>query len=291
LHNTSLSHSNFTYKQKIIKSQKIIVGIIILTLLFMMLFPPFHEKRGRITINSGYSFIFSPPSKYATVNIGLLIVQWCCVLMVGCGLLFLFKKKYPTNNDEDDIIILDNPIIEDEDKVDKNTIKFTSSSQLNKTLTNSKEPRGVGGWLLFFCITLTILSPLFTIGRMNYHWGKISSVFAVFPNSFKTAILLECSYSITILVYGFIVGIMIWTGNSSGRNLAKQYLLIRFFSYIAVEMITLLMISDLPSYIFIAVATASGKYFFSETVFFLSWWFYFKNSKRVRNTYVSLLAP
>ena len=73
-------------KQKIVL---ICVGIIMLA---MLLFPPFATIRAASTsINMGYAFIFSPPSKGALVNTGLLFFQWVVLTSIGFIAWLLFK--------------------------------------------------------------------------------------------------------------------------------------------------------------------------------------------------------
>ena len=145
-------------------------------------------------------------------------------------------------------------------------------------------PTGVGGWLAFFCVALTILSPLFALVSMANNWSQSEPPFGEFP-ILKTVLLWENFGSIGLLIYGFIVGCIVWSGNPRGRSIARQFLLIRLFGFIGVELIALLMMSGLPSEV---VADGVGGVVvavFTVVFQFLIWWFYFKKSKRVRNTY------
>lgn len=60
----------------------------------MLLFPPYYIVGRDANINMGYGFIFNPPKRgiyTATVNTGMLIVQWLAVLLIGGIVLFLMK--------------------------------------------------------------------------------------------------------------------------------------------------------------------------------------------------------
>ena len=154
-------------------------------------------------------------------------------------------------------------------------------------------PKGVGGWLVFFCVRLTILGPLYSLGQFLMNWEEAQPAFAQFPN-LKTAAMWENAAPIPLLIYGFIVGCMIWHGNPNGREIAKKFLLIQLFGLIGIEFITtfitIVIIGDIPS---LAVASVIGRLVgrlvgasFGIFLFgFLPWWLYFKKSKRVRNTY------
>ena len=77
-------------------------------------------------------------------------------------------------------------------------------------------------------------------------------------------------------LYAVTAGIMIWSGTSSGRSIARAYLLISFgFSII----MNLAMLAQ--GIMFSMTLTA----LLVNTLAFLIWWLYFKNSKRVLDTY------
>jgi len=152
------------------------------------------------------------------------------------------------------------------------------------TATVLDGPKGLGGWLVFFCVALTILGPLLSLGQMVTTWEQSEPAFGRFP-SIKSAMILENFSLAALLVYGFIVGCIIWGGNPEGKKLAKQYLLIRLVAFFGIEMVAIMMISDLPFEILAAGVGGVIGAGFREVLFFLIWWFYFKKSKRVRNTY------
>ena len=147
-----------------------------------------------------------------------------------------------------------------------------------------KGPTGIGGWLVFFCIILTIISPLIVLGQMASTWEKARPAFVVYP-SLRDACMWENLGITALLIYGFVVGCLIWNGNPRGREIAKKFLLIRLFAFIGVEVIALVMMGNLPSEILGGGISGVFGSVFQALVFFLIWWFYFKKSKRVRNTY------
>jgi hypothetical protein len=150
--------------------------------------------------------------------------------------------------------------------------------------SGSVGPKGVGGWLVFFCVGLTILGPLFSLGQMVTAWEDSQAGFSSFP-SIKTAVIWENFGSALLLIYSFVVGCIVWSGSPNGKSVAKKYLVIRLFGFIGVEFIAILLMGDLPSEV---LAAGIGGVFgagITEVFYFLIWWFYFKKSKRVRNTY------
>ncbi|MBT3192566.1 MAG: DUF4339 domain-containing protein [Verrucomicrobia bacterium] len=145
-------------------------------------------------------------------------------------------------------------------------------------------PKRVGGWLMFFCVGLAILGPLFVLGQMFVTWGQAQPAFDQFQN-IRIAVMWENIGSVALLIYGFIAGCMIWGGHPGGREIAKKYLLIRLFGFVGIEFIAIMIMGDMPSQLVARVLGATVGAVFREIIYFLIWWFYFKKSKRVRNTY------
>lgn len=147
-------------------------------------------------------------------------------------------------------------------------------------------PKGIGGWLLFFCVALTTLGPLIVVGQMVVGWQQAVPAFELFP-AIKVSVIVENFTNIIILIYGFIVGCMIWSGSQSGRRIARQYLLFTLLGCFAIEIQAIFVgvVSDLPPQMVSVLIEAIVQSIFREIVFFVIWWFYFKKSKRVRNTY------
>lgn len=158
---------------------------------------------------------------------------------------------------------------------------ISTSSSMPLVVTG---PQGVGGWLVFFCVGLTILGPLFLLGQMVSTWETSQAGFSRFP-SIKTAMIWENFGRSVLLIYGFVVGCIIWSGSSNGRSIAKKYLLIHLFGFIGVEFIAILLMVDLPSKMLAAGIGGVLGAGIKDLFYFLIWWFYFKKSKRVRNTY------
>ncbi|HOD79761.1 MAG TPA: hypothetical protein PKI10_16025 [Syntrophorhabdus sp.] len=74
------------------KQKKVLIASAV-TVLVMLLYPPFHVVwEGGKVLSMGYGWIFDPPI-YSTVNTGLLLTQWVAVLIVGAIAYFLFKDK------------------------------------------------------------------------------------------------------------------------------------------------------------------------------------------------------
>jgi len=119
--------------------------------------------------------------------------------------------------------------------------------------------KGVGGWLLFFCIIRTVLAPLFLLTRLG-------------GSSFDPANLLDLAFT----AFGVLVGIMIWIVNASAF-----VLLWIFFGLSALLLLLALagvLLSDAPD-------PQQLARLFWALVFTIVWFAYFKKSDRVQATF------
>ncbi len=149
-------------------------------------------------------------------------------------------------------------------------------------MTN-EEPRGVGGWLLLFCFGQVLFGPPRAFQEILQLRERIG------PHPFPVVRELADIIVIVIVLvtaYGITVGILVWSGKTYGRALARQYLIVRIgvvvlisgslmawgynaFGPDAAQRIALAMIG--PGSLEIGTC--------------LIWFAYFTYSRRVRNTY------
>lgn len=60
----------------------------------MLIFPPFlFSAREGGTFNAGYGFLLTPPNKITFVNLGLLLMQWVVVGLIGGLAVYLLKEE------------------------------------------------------------------------------------------------------------------------------------------------------------------------------------------------------
>jgi hypothetical protein len=159
-------------------------------------------------------------------------------------------------------------------------VSATASGAAQKAL----RPGDIGGWLLFFCVSLIVLSPVFSIWQMVTNWQASESFFSIYP-TIEIAVVLENLWVVGLLVYGVLVGLDIRRGNHRGRAKARGYLRGRLFGFIGIEIMVLLVASDTPSSLYSTLVVAVIGTCIREVIVFSIWWAYFKNSKRVRDTY------
>ena len=160
-------------------------------------------------------------------------------------------------------------------------IPQTSESQVTRPRSG---PHGVAGWLAFFCFGLTVSGPFYTIFQMTKNWELAQPLFSRFP-FLKSAVLWENIGTSALLVYGFVIGCMIWSGSPSGRRMAKQFLLVHLFASVCISMGSFLFMGTVPKQIFDGIIASLIGVTIREGIFFAIWWTYFKKSKRVKNTY------
>ena len=125
---------------------------------------------------------------------------------------------------------------------------------------------GVGGWLFWFCISVTILGPLALIGQF-------------FTLQFRSPqLMLEAIR----LLYGAVVGVFLWMERSTAILLLRIYFIFLAVSY-------LLVFLNLASVALARHTTPFQLPAFYSTVlsagFSFLWFLYFHRSERVRNTY------
>lgn len=152
--------------------------------------------------------------------------------------------------------------------------------------TNTSTPKGIRGWLLFFCVAITILGPIGWMTNLSNGWESIDKLNYIYP-SLKIFMWINTIYTLALIPYSIYTGIKIWKGNPQGKKIAEKYLIIRII-FTTCSMIFLgafLITCNIPGQAVSAGLEALVKGIFKELVFFAIWKTYFKKSKRVKNTY------
>jgi hypothetical protein len=127
--------------------------------------------------------------------------------------------------------------------------------------------QGVGGWLLFFCLILTLASPVIVFAQIAAQPHG--------PNSYNLI-------DVARVLYGVVVGIILWMQ----RRIAIQLVGVYFIVVLATIVLVLL--------IFLAAWTRTKSPFLlgrgigsilPSVIHNVLWFLYFRKSERVRNTY------
>ena len=132
-------------------------------------------------------------------------------------------------------------------------------SATSPRVSDGSGPSGVGGWLLFLCVMLTIVGPIFSFAKL--HEVAESQMW----------------FGILLIMACFATGISLWSGHHIGYKVAIIY----FWVMIVISCFGLLANTSAD-----AVAGAVGTLITSGI-----WLAYLGCSKRVTNTYFSNNAP
>jgi hypothetical protein len=190
----------------------------------------------------------------------------------------------PTESDSASKLSAATPVLSLQPSTAKPADPILTDEPLRTKMRKKTALVGVGGWLLWFCIALTIGGPILAAFEIENNWSKGQQVFDRFP-AVKTAVLFENWSTVAIVLYGFIVGCLIWNRAPYGKRIAKQYLLIRLVTFFVVEAVVVPNISGLPDAVANAVIAGAIPEFLKSVIFTVVWWLYFQRSVRVKNTY------
>ena len=149
-------------------------------------------------------------------------------------------------------------------------------------------------WLRFFSVILIALSPLGAIRDLLSLWQNfppqvLREFWGVFP-IFTICIFLLNVATIFIAAYGIRVGLSLWRLAPGGKSEAQRYLILRlglnlclvFMMFIVVD--TTMPESAKKVYFENVSGDVTGS-ITGEIVFFIFWWLYLVNSKRVKKIY------
>jgi len=147
------------------------------------------------------------------------------------------------------------------------------------------EPRykGVGGWLLLFCLGLTVFNPLMTLGTLAAQYIEVSKYFDRFPGLLVITVI-DSLLCVGLMAFGVYVGTGLWSIRPGAVQMAKRYLLWSL-GYLAVGGGILPFMAGLPSAANEAMIVQFAKSMFRGIITFAIWYSYLNKSKRVSATY------
>ncbi|MDK2907638.1 MAG: hypothetical protein PWQ87_96 [Candidatus Woesearchaeota archaeon] len=124
-------------------------------------------------------------------------------------------------------------------------------------MLEKNELKNIGGWLLFFIITLVFINPIFNL--------------FIILSECQFYTILEIIESFAFLSLSILAGIFLWTKKPFGVKFTKIFL------------ITTLILNIANAVIFL-----DYYLFFNGTVYFIIWILYLNKSERVKQTYGNL---
>jgi hypothetical protein len=150
----------------------------------------------------------------------------------------------------------------------------------------AEEPRykGVGGWLLLFCLVLTVFGPAITLYSLFSGFSESSDYFDQFPG-LRVITVIDTALSLALMAYSLYAGIGLWSVRPGAVRTAKRYLLCSL-GYLVVAAI-LPFCAGLPSSANEAMIGEVAKNTLRGVVYFAIWYSYLSKSERVKATYSS----
>jgi hypothetical protein len=139
--------------------------------------------------------------------------------------------------------------------------------------------KGVGGWLLVFCIIIAVITPILSASEIISGHALAGEM----EKSHKIASIVESSLSGLLHLYGCATGIIIWAGSKNGLKLAKRFLAINLLGFFVIGITAAIICQDAE-----ARHKIIGGFIIltpKEIIFFVIWWLYFNKSKRVKALY------
>ena len=147
---------------------------------------------------------------------------------------------------------------------------------------STQGPVGVRGWLLFFCLSLTVFSPLLTVVNLVSAYWQTSPLFDRFPG-LQVITLLDALLSVGLTAFSIHAGVSLWKRRPGAVRTTKRYL-VTLLAYTAVSCV-LPFLAGLPRGTHAAMLAEVAKGLVRSLVFFGVWYSYLNKSRRVRNTF------
>lgn len=161
----------------------------------------------------------------------------------------------------------------------------------NDNTTNSavheQNLEGVKGWLLFFCIYLTVLIPNAIIYKSVKLWNIFSPLFN-YIDMLKISFAVETGLGIGIIIFSIYAGVALWAKRKNAVKLAKRFIVTLVFFEIFRSIFTfvtaIITLSFKSPHTADTFAMMIGGIFWS-IIHFAAWNAYLISSKRVKTTY------
>lgn len=134
----------------------------------------------------------------------------------------------------------------------------------------------------FFCIGLTILTPLITLFNLISGYNATNQFFDQFPG-LVTITVIDWLFSIGLMIFSIYAGIALWKIRPGAVNIVKKYLLtVLGYTIIAAF---LPFIAGLPARANDAMIAEVIKNIFRSIIYVFIWYSYLNKSKRVKATF------
>lgn len=149
------------------------------------------------------------------------------------------------------------------------------------SLAAQPQYKGVGGWLLLFCIGATILSPLIIAVRTIALWADTATL-DILP-AYRTIVLATTIANVVIVAAALNAGIALWRVRPGALTAVKWFFLVLGLAILALYPVVFAL--QLEPTVMAGAITGQTIDAVRAGIFILIWWLYFKKSKRVLATY------
>lgn len=146
--------------------------------------------------------------------------------------------------------------------------------------------KGVGGWLLLFCLSLTFFNPLLSMRNLVAGYQGLQPYFQQIPNLLIFAIL-HSLFSLGVIGWGIYAGAKLWRVRLNAVTIAKSYLL-GLIGY-AILSTFLPFVTGLPGEVAKTLSIGTVKVIPSTLVYMAIWYTYLNKSKRVKATFEKMM--
>jgi len=141
----------------------------------------------------------------------------------------------------------------------------------------------VGGWLLLFCLSLILFTPLDTIFTISKSWGIAARLFETYP-TFRGMFIFDTILGIGLAAFSIYAGMLLLIINLKAAKVAKIFLLVEWS------------VTIIEPFLFFSVGFSreireaffgNMRLFFFRNLFYVGiWYVYLIKSKRVKGTYI-----
>jgi len=166
--------------------------------------------------------------------------------------------------------------------VDGATAEVVIAEVAEESAAAKRRHQGVGGWLLLFCVGLTVIGPLVTLGSLTMSYNESSQYFDQFPGLLLITVI-DTLLSLGLMAFSIYAGTGLWSIRPGAVHIAKRFLLC-VLGYCAVAALLPFM-AGLPSEAHEAMTAQIAKNMFRAVIYVAVWYSYLNRSKRVSATY------
>ena len=144
--------------------------------------------------------------------------------------------------------------------------------------------KGIGGWLLFLCISLTIFTPFAILAAISSTSAFAETIAERFPYYVRLVTVSQFIH-FGFLCYSVYVGVNLWKTKKGAVNKAQMF----FVSYLVFALFRVLMpfLGELPLIVRDQLVDIYGRNALRIFVYALIWHQYLARSVRVKNTFLS----